>query len=253
MNSAILTAKLLALVEGKETPESWLSWWSDHESQLETLLSRGEFLRLKPCKHAFKWVPLLGSQKGAAGILEKSGTSFEISGLYQEQYERELDEFCQAQKQIQAERQKTFKASYPELHRQYPKFSKALAKVIDLSDSILPAASEEQIANQERELGFTLPAQVHYFFRVTSGIHISTGIDIELSGVFELPVHGERYFVLGEFWKEADGDQLLLRPGEETIWYYAHEQNKIKHLCRDIGKLLEKKIMMFLSESQKTD
>ena len=28
MNNAILTAKLLALVEGKETPESWLSWWS---------------------------------------------------------------------------------------------------------------------------------------------------------------------------------------------------------------------------------
>lgn len=53
MNNAILTAKLLALVEGKETPESWLSWWSDHESELETLLSRGEFLRLKPCKHAF--------------------------------------------------------------------------------------------------------------------------------------------------------------------------------------------------------
>ena len=90
MNNAILTAKLLALVEGKETPESWLSWWSDHESELETLLSRGEFLRLKPCKHAFKWVPLLSSQKGAAGILEKSGTSFEISGLYQEQYERVL-------------------------------------------------------------------------------------------------------------------------------------------------------------------
>ena len=44
MNNAILTAKLLALVEGKETPESWLNWWSDHESELETLLSRGEFL-----------------------------------------------------------------------------------------------------------------------------------------------------------------------------------------------------------------
>ena len=40
MNSAILTAKLLALVEGKETPESWLSWWSDHESQLETGVGR---------------------------------------------------------------------------------------------------------------------------------------------------------------------------------------------------------------------
>ena len=75
MNNAILTTKLLALVEGKETPESWLSWWSDHESELETLLSRGEFLRLKPCKHAFKWVPLLSSQKGAAGILVQRFTS----------------------------------------------------------------------------------------------------------------------------------------------------------------------------------
>ena len=25
--------------------------------------------------------------------------------------------------------------------------------------------------------------------------------------------------------------QLLLRPGEETIWYYAHEQDKVKRLC----------------------
>ena len=38
--------------------------------------------------------------------------------------------------------------------------------------------------------------------------------------------------MLGEFWKEADGDQLLLRPGEETIWYYAHEQDKVKRLCK---------------------
>ena len=219
------------------------------KSQLETLLSRGEFLRLKPCKHAFKWVPLLSSQKGAAGILEKSGTSFAISDLYQEQYERELDEFCQAQKQIQAERQKIFKASYPELHRQYPKFSKALAKVIDQSDSILPAASEEQIADQESELGFTLPAQVHEFFRLTSGIHISVGVDIGLSDMFELSLHDERYYVLGEFWKEADGDQLLLRPGEEIIWYYAHEQNKVKRLCKDMDELLEKKIAMYLNNA----
>ena len=46
--------------------------------------------------------------------------------------------------------------------------------------------------------------------------------------------------MLGEFWKEADGDQLLLRPGEETIWYYAHEQDKVKRLCNDMTELLEK-------------
>ena len=67
MNNAILTAKLLALVEGKETPESWLSWWSDHESELETLLSRGEFLRLKPCKHVE-----LGRGRGISNLDKKA-------------------------------------------------------------------------------------------------------------------------------------------------------------------------------------
>ena len=56
------------------------------------------------------------------------------------------------------------------------------------------------------------------------------------------------YCVLGEFWKEADGDQLLLRPGEETIWYYAHEQDKVKRLCNDMTELLEKKLARYLNE-----
>ena len=54
MNKDALTAKLLDLVEGRETPESWWSWWDEHESELETLLNRGEFLKLKPCRHGFQ-------------------------------------------------------------------------------------------------------------------------------------------------------------------------------------------------------
>ena len=68
MDQKKLTAKLLDLVEGRETPESWRNWWDEHEPELETLLSRGEFLKLKPCRHGFKWVPVFGSQKGAIAI-----------------------------------------------------------------------------------------------------------------------------------------------------------------------------------------
>ena len=71
---------------------------------------------------------------------------------------------------------------------------------------------------------------------------------LTLSGMFDLTIHGERYCVLGEFWKEADGDQLLLRPGEDTIWYYAHEQDKVKRLCNDMTELLEKKLARYLNE-----
>ena len=248
MNKDALTAKLLDLVEGRETPESWWSWWDEHESELETLLNRGEFLKLKPCRHGFQWVPVFGSQKGAIAILEKSGTAFEASNLYQERYLAELDAFCKEQERVQREKQTEFKASHPELFQRYSKFSKALAKALDLSDEIQPAATEEQIASQESVLNFTLPAQVREFFLLTAGINVSTGVTIDLSDLFDLTIHGERYCVLGEFWKEADGDQLLLRPGEETIWYYAHEQDKVKRLCNDMTELLEKKLARYLNE-----
>ena len=130
----------------------------------------------------------------------------------------------------------------------YPKFSKALAKVLDTSDEIKPAATKEQIGNQESVLDFTLPSQVREFFLLTAGINVSTGVILTLSGMFDLTIHGERYCVLGEFWKEADGDQLLLRPGEDTIWYYAHEQDKVKRLCNDMTELLEKKLARYLNE-----
>ena len=213
MNTESLTAKLLDLIEGRETPETWWSWWDEHEPELEALLSRGEFLKLKPCRHGFQWVPVLTSQKGAIAILEKSGTAFAASNLYQEQYLAELDAFCKEQERVQREKQKEFKSNNPELFRRYPKFSKALAKVLEPSDEIQPTATEEQIRNQESVLDFALPAQVREFFLLTAGIQVSAGVTIDLSGLFDLTIHGERYCVLGEFWKEADGDQFLLRPG----------------------------------------
>ena len=248
MDKETLITKLLDLAEGRETPESWREWWNEHEAELESMLNRGEYLKLKPCQHGFQWVPLFGSQKGAIAILEKNSIAFEASNLYQERYLAELDAFCKEQERVQREKQKEFKTNNPELFGRYPKFSKALAKVLDSTDEIQPAATEEQIGNQESVLDFTLPSQVREFFLLTAGINVSTGVIVELSGTFNLTIHGERYCVLGEFWKEADGDQLLLCPGEETIWYYAHEQDKVKRLCNDMAELLEEKLARYLNE-----
>lgn len=248
MDKDTLNAKLLDLVNGLETPESWRDWWNEHNSELEGLLSRGEYLKLKPCQHGFKWVPLLTSQKGAVAILENSGVAFEVSKLYQERYWEELNAFCEKQEQIQKEKQKEFKLKHPEWFNHYPKFSNALAKVLDPSDEIQSAATMEEIESQEEKLKFMLPAKVREFFLLSAGIKISDGITIGLSGLFDLTIHGERYYVLGEFWKEADGDQLLLRSREDTIWYYAHEQDKVKRLCNDMAELLEKKLARYLNE-----
>ena len=123
----------------------------------------------------------------------------------------------------QREKQKEFKDRHPAWFKQYPKFSKALANVLGPSDEILPAATEAQIDKQEELLKFIFPDKVREFFLLSAGINVSTGVTIMLSGMFRMTIHGEQYCVLGEFWKEADGDQLLLRTGDETIWYYAHD------------------------------
>lgn len=82
------------------------------------------------------------SQKGDIAILEKIGVEFETSHFYQEQYLQELDTFCKEQKRQQGEKQKEFKDKHPAWFKQYPKFSKALAKVLEPSDEILPAVTE---------------------------------------------------------------------------------------------------------------
>ena len=249
MDKEILIAKLLNLAEGRETPESWQEWWNEHEAELESLLNRGDFLKLKPCKHGFKWVPVFTSQKGAVAILEKNGVKCNSSHFYQEQYLEELDAFCKEQKRQQREKQKEFKDRHPAWFKQYPKFSKALAKILEPSDEILPAATEAQIDKQEELLKFLFPAKVREFFLLSAGINVSTGVTIMLTEMFRMTIHGEQYCVLGEFWKEADGDQLLLRIGDETIWYYAHEQDKVKPLCNDMTELLEKKLARYLNEN----
>ena len=35
---------------------------------------------------------------------------------------------------------------------------------------------------------------------------------------------------------------------DSSIWYYAHEQDKVKRLCNDMTELLEKKLARYLNE-----
>lgn len=157
MNEETFTTKLLELVMGSETSESWNNWWNMHEEELQTLLNLADFLKLKPRQHNFKWIPVLISQKGAMTILEKNNIAFKASTLYQNKYLEELDAFYEKQKQAQKEKQKKFKTEYIEWFKHYPNFSKALAKVLTLYDEILPAATIEQIRYQEERLNFPIP------------------------------------------------------------------------------------------------
>ena len=63
MDKESLTEKLQDLAEGRETPETWKNWWDEHEPELEALLGREEFLKLKPRRHGFSGFRCLAAKR----------------------------------------------------------------------------------------------------------------------------------------------------------------------------------------------
>ncbi len=55
MNKETLTAKLLDLAEGRETPESWRGWWDKHETELEAPAQSG---RISETEALPAWFPV---------------------------------------------------------------------------------------------------------------------------------------------------------------------------------------------------
>ena len=66
-------AKLIALVEGRIAPAAWVNWWSQNFTQLQTLLPRTAFLRIKPNTLFGDTRATLVSQTGALEYLNKQG------------------------------------------------------------------------------------------------------------------------------------------------------------------------------------
>lgn len=244
-----LQSKLLSLVEGHESPESYQEWWQNNQDMLAQLLSRGEFLKLKPCKHQLRWVPILTSQKAACAILDRLQLSYKRSNYYQEQYLSELDALSLEHKKRQQARRKQFIQDHEDFSLAYPKFAKALACVLDESDTLKIGASEPLIDAAQESIGFVLPSKVRAFFRHATAIRLSSGVSIELDALYKHTFRDEQYCVLGEFFLHADGDLLLLRATEETIYYYAHTNDEVRVLCKDMDELVEKILKKYISNS----
>ncbi|QSF43770.1 SMI1/KNR4 family protein [Paenibacillus tianjinensis] len=238
---------LIQLVECELSPEEWQAWWEDNEAQLEQHLSRGIFLKLKPIKHGFRWVPVLTSQKGAIEYLSDRNIPFRSSDLYQQHYETELAAFCLAQKEQDKTQLEQLRKKMPELFRNYPKFAASLKNVYSSSDVIDGGAAVYKIEQVEASLGCQLPGDVKMHFEITENISIE-GIHLELEALRRINIQEKPYIVLGEFWKEADGDLLLIKPEPAeicTVYYYAHGINSVKKLCSGIKPLIENKFSYY--------
>lgn len=238
-----LIEQLINLASCRTSPEEWSTWWNNHNKQLESFLNRGEYLRLKPCMHGFRWLPILRSQQGAIKYLDDSKILYVKENVYQENYEKELKESYKANLEMEKQRLRKIKAEFPEIFNRYPKFSNSLKYNFDESDFIHVGLNNDKVEEFETTSGIKMPEDIAEFFQTVSAISLE-GIKIEFENIYPLEFFGKKYYVLGEFWKEADGDLVLWDTSESNdltkIYYYAHEQKKIKLLTKSFEDLIEK-------------
>lgn len=232
-------------------PQEWFVWWRENGEKIEAFAGRIAYLHLKPRAYESPWISILSSQEGAIGYLEKKGISFEQSDDYQKRYEKELDDFCKEQRRREKEALRVLQESHPLLFERYPKFAASLRFIFSEGDEIAPGATDEAIREIGGRLGYPLPEDVAFFFRTTSRISLE-GIRLDLEEIHPTKLWGSDWYVLGEFWKDGDGDSLLIKLGEagdETeIYYYAHEargKDQIRRLRKSMRDLIEKEFAAY--------
>lgn len=250
MSIEAINTAMLALAEGEFTPTEWFTWWHQYEAEVEKHLSRGEFLRIKPRHRDGEslWRAVLGSQQGACGYLQDRQIPFNESSSYRDEWNKEFAEFCREEERKRKEKVAALKSDFPLLFEHYPKFSASLRHTYGAGNTIEAGATDEQIRLWEQGASISLPDDIKSFFKVCSSLRLE-GIQLGLESIYPLEINKKLWWVLGEFWKEADGDLLLFQSSgaEETttIYYYAHEENKIKKLTSGMYDLLEKKMAWF--------
>ena len=241
---------MIDLAECKLSRKEWELWWDVHKLAVKEMVMPSDFVFLTPTSdgNVSSWRPIFQSQQGAIRYLKKHKISFERSCLYQKNDEKEFTEyyreFDKKRKSKEKERLAKLKVRYPELFEKYPRFAKSLKNKFNAGDKIGQGVTEADFENEVIEL----PADIKAFFQVVSIIDLD-GISIDFFQLRTENLCGKEYLVLGEYWKEADGDLLLINLNKSQsatpIYYYAHGLNKVKKLCASVGDLLEKKFSWY--------
>ena len=239
------------LADGRFEREAWLAWWADHADAIAQACPAEWIGRLKPRNlHDLPSDALLSSQGGAVFILKQLNVPHESTRRYVELQMKEWDEYVKA-----AERQARAKAKQlaPQIARvtaEFPKFGAFLKrKAKDLVEEIQPPITDEQLAQREREAGGYLPRSYKRLLRAAGGLWVGT-LDLRPHHVSfvdlqpEVPSPSPRMFCFGEFWLEADGDQVMfapdtLRDDDPPVYHYAHAVPAVRPLARTFSEWLE--------------
>jgi hypothetical protein len=241
---------LVALAEGRTEPADWLSWWAEHAASVEAVCPRGWYLRLVPkagdgplrTEQAVLW-----SQGGACYVLDKLGVSVERSARYIEVYEAEFARWERAERAERKQRAAELKPHIDALATDFPRMARFLRYHRDEIESMRPGASEAELDELARTSGVPLPAAYRTFLSHTRELVVGDTLRLTEDHPFvhtstkaALPTEGMVCF--GEYWAEADGDQVLFDPcggDDPPVLYYAHGRRTVERAAASFTQWIE--------------
>ncbi len=253
MDHDSILSVIKSLVEGRIEPQVWLDWWEANSSAVKKQVKPGHFTRMKPRRPptGYRWTALTlaaGCVDGACRVLDSAGISYESDTDFAERARLEevkLDEEAMAAVgDGDAKKRETMLCRLERLQSLAPNLCSYL-KENKIEFEITPnERGQDSIATLESQLGTTLPPLLSSFLLLVERFSVE-GFQLDIRYVFWHPTNGgERYLCIGDYFLNADGDQLLINPKSdkpETICYFdhAHGDNGISIYSKNLVKLLE--------------
>lgn len=234
--------QLELLVKGDLDPEQWISWWTLNDTKIQSFCNAGQRLRLKPMiSNNSATRAALGSQNEAQAILKTVGINVAQSTRYKDAWKTEFENYLKEEAEQRARKAEAISKSLPKLNAFCPVFSKYLKRNIEDIEAYDPGVDDIVITELEERLGSSLPSSVREFFKLCSRLELD-GLRISLRDLFLHPVDDSCYLSIGEYWFEADGDQLLVSTGgSDEIYYYGHESiaPKVRPIAASLWHFLD--------------
>jgi hypothetical protein len=248
MQQEEVIAALISLVEGRIAPATWVSWWHENHAQLQGLLPRTAFLKIKPNAVFGHTRAALVSQTGALEFLSKKGITVARADTYATTWQsEEAERVAQSVNKDKTAREK-FAANFQQLKQNFPSLHECLKKCLSSVDVIVPGKSASNILGKEAALQCRFSDMQRLFMQSVSLLQLD-GVKYDFNDIRWLNTASKKYLVWGEYWLEGDGDLMLFDPISDTTYYLNHGAPEPKQLSSSFNELIERDLVDFIIES----
>lgn len=236
MEANIILYGLKKISEGEFYPEEWINWWNQNENSIKLVLSPRWYLKIKPKMSQGIAGATLISQNNAREYLKSIKLSFnETSHInYSEEWKQQINDI--SIKYNDAD----FDSNFTLLKRIYPNLFAAIKKHLQKYDIIENNLTNEKLASSP--FYKLLHSNIIVFFNCISRLRME-GVNI----AFNMLEQRDEYIKIGELWLNNDGDELYIKPNEETIYFHDIGNNNISIINKSIKLFAEKELSAFIS------